>query len=260
MIGTAASIDRREQRRIDPETYENFVEAVFRIPAIRTGEVSVLVHGSYAKQDLVSGWSDIDLIVLHRDPKHRLLVEPYLNAYANACDLLVRPVHAKFDSIAGERAVDGLPKAALVDALASGFFVSGFEEISKIGPEEVDLSRVCEEARLRTNRALEHWVTRIRPHFRVNPSLFVLDSAKVALQLLMYKETSLWSRDRTRSGYLTSYKERSDENVELFEEALLVRSYWYEYTKGHRMYAAQDLFFCWMMLLLEASRSGDRVL
>ena len=258
MIYTSAAINQRRQRSVDAETYDNFVEAISRIPAVRSGEVSILVHGSYAKQDLAPGWSDVDLVVLYRNVADRQMVEFRINAYAHACDLLVRPVFAQFDSFVEKKAVHGFPQAALIDALSAGYFISGDEKVAEILPCDVDMLQLQDEAGRRTSFALDHWVKKIRPDFRVNPASFVMDSAKTALQLLMYSESSLWANDRTRSGYLESYKERSNIRVELFEEALLVRTYWYEYTKGSRMNAAQDLLFCWMMMLVDTDEAGLR--
>ena len=261
MIYNSAAIDQRKCRHVDAETYDNFVEALSQIPLVRSNDVSILVHGSYAKQDLVPGWSDVDLLVLYRDLRDRREVEMILYAYAHACDLLLRPVFAQFDTVATEKNLSGFPQAALIDGLSAGFFVSGKDEIEKIEPCDTDVTQLRAEAQYRQKRLLKNWATGIRPNFRVNPSSFVIDSAKTALQFLMYHETSLWSKNRTRSGYLDSYKKSSEKYVELFDEALLVREYWYEYVKGRRMYAAQDLFFCWMMMLLDANwdSQGSRV-
>ena len=249
MISTYENLKKRKSRSICLQTYDYFVDACCSIPELKDQRISILIHGSYAKKDLVAGWSDMDLIVLYQDGSAVKSVNAAIQSLAAACDITTNPVFDSYAGVVKSNKLRDKSHAMLIDALDAGFFLDKSLRIPNITINQVSNHILVKEACQSSEFELTYWNTHIRPDFRRTADRFVLNSAKTVLQLLMYSDSSIWATNRSRDGYLLNYCENqsfSNEDLHVYRLALRVRKHWQQYVLGADSLMAQEVFFEWL--------------
>lgn len=171
MIHTSQDITRRSTRSVGTETYDNLIADLANTFRSSGFCHSALVHGSYAKKDLVAGWSDLDIVVFLDDLSQSMALGEQVQRLSQVCDVPVRPVF--IDAIAAKNygCLDSLPRAFQIDCIDAGELICG-APLPK-SHELFSTKSLGDESRQRTSRVLNEWNFRIRPLFREKPESFV---------------------------------------------------------------------------------------